>query len=62
MKIIKIQSANESKKYAAYIGKQFTVNGGIDNHGDYCIAVDKGQPFMFIAAKDCMVVRDLTNP
>lgn len=50
--------ANDKRKYANYKGQVFTVYNSVDNCGDYCIMHDKGQPFMFIAARDCKVIRN----
>lgn len=52
---------NAHRKYANYIGQSFWAFGSIDNHGDYCLAEDKGQPFIFVDARDCVVYNELKN-
>ena len=47
---------NTNRKYKNYEGRRFSVFKTIDNFGDYCIALDRGQPFMFINSKDCEVI------
>lgn len=56
IEIIISHFANPNRKYANYMGYRFSVLPQIDNFGDYCIGLDKGQPFMFIAAKDCILI------
>lgn len=50
---------NTDRKYRNHLGKIFWVYNFIDNHGDYCLAYDNGEPFVCISAKDCQV---LINP
>jgi hypothetical protein len=56
MKVLEIRinpTIPNGKKYSDYRGQRFIVTKQIDNFGDRCVAIDQGQPFMFIAASDC---------
>lgn len=49
------EGCSQSRKYAKYSGHKFYVYDQVDNNGDATIAFDKGQPFVFISHKDCVL-------